>query len=160
MAGTFSQIYVQIVFAVRKRANSIPDEHLEELFQYVSGIIRNKGQKAMIVNGVSNHIHVFISMKPDVCISDLVRDIKNNSTNFINKNKWTGSKFSWQRGFGAFSYSQSQIGNVFNYIKNQKQHHRKRTFRDEYVEFLKRFEVEYNERYLFDFDEMSEINQE
>jgi REP element-mobilizing transposase RayT len=153
MAGTYSQIYVHIVFVVKKRVNLIPEENLEELFEYIAGIIRNKGQESIIVNGISNHIHAFIGMKPNVCISDIARDIKNNSTNFINKQKWTKSKFSWQAGFGAFSYGQSQIEAVFNYIKNQKSHHRKKTFRDEYLEFLRRFEIEFDDRYLFDWIE-------
>jgi len=150
MAGTFSQIYIQIVIVVKKRDNLIPKAHREELFEYMSGIIRNKGQKSIIVNGVGNHVHIFVGLKPDMKISDLARDIKNNSTNFINKMKWINRKFSWQAGYGAFSYAESQVEVVFNYIKNQENHHKKKTFKEEYLEFLKKFCVEYNEKYLFE----------
>lgn len=153
MAGTFSQIYIHIVIVVKKRDNLIPKENREELFEYMAGIIRNKGQKSIIVNGVGNHVHIFIGLKPDMKISDLARDIKNNSTNFINKMKWINRKFSWQAGYGAFSYGESQVEAVFNYIKNQEIHHKKKTFREEYLEFLKKFNVEYNEKYLFDWVE-------
>jgi putative transposase len=150
MAGTFSQIYIHIVIVVKKRETLIPKENSVEFFEYIAGIIRNKGQKSIIVNGVSNHVHIFLGLKPDMKISDLVRDIKNNSSNFINRQNWITGKFSWQAGYGAFSYAESQIGAVFNYIKNQEDHHKKRSFRDEYLEFLKRFKIEYNEKYLFD----------
>jgi putative transposase len=150
MAGTYSQIYIHIVIVVKKRDNLIPKANREELFEYLAGIIRNKGQKSIIVNGVGNHVHLFVGLKPDMKISDLVRDIKNNSTNFINRMKWINMKFSWQAGYGAFSYGESQVEAVFNYIKNQEDHHKKKTFREEYLEFLKRFNVEYDEKYLFE----------
>jgi putative transposase len=150
MAGTFSQIYIQVVFAVKGRENLIDNEWKEELHKYISGIIAAKGQKAIIVNGVSDHIHCFIGLKPSIAISDLVRDIKNNSTNFINERKFIKGKFRWQEGFGVFSYSQSQINDVYNYILNQEEHHRKKTFKDEYVEFLKDNHVDYKPEYLFD----------
>jgi len=153
MAGTFSQIYVHIVIVVKKRDNLIPKANREELFEYMAGIIRNKGQKPIIVNGVDNHVHIFLGLKPDMKISDLARDIKNNSTNFINKMKWINRKFYWQAGYGAFSYGESQVEAVFNYIKNQEIHHKKKTFQEEYLEFLKKFNVEYNEKYLFDWVE-------
>ena len=154
MAGTYSQIYVQIVFTVKKREHLIPKVNQEELFEYISGIIRNKGQKAIIVNGVANHIHVFIGLKPDVKISDLVRDIKNNSTNFINQQKWLNRKFSWQSGYGAFSYGQSQVEIVYNYILNQENHHKKKSFQEEYLEFLRKFDIKFDPRYLFDWTEI------
>jgi len=149
MAGTFSQIYIHIVIVVRKRENLIPKTHREELFEYMAGIIRNKGQKPMIINGVGNHVHIFIGLKPEMKISDLVRDLKNNSTNFINKMKITSARFSWQSGYAAFSYAESQVEAVFNYIKNQEEHHKKKTFHEEYVEFLEKFKVDYQEKYLF-----------
>ena len=111
---------------------------------------KNKGQKPIIVNGVSDHVHVFVGLKPAMAVSDLIRDVKNNSTNFINERKFVQGKFSWQEGFGSFSYSHSSIENVYNYILNQEEHHRKRTFREEYLEFLKDFNVEYDEKYLFE----------
>ena len=150
MAGTFSQIYIQYVFAVRGRENLLQKTWREEVFKYISGIIKGKGQKPIIVNGVSNHVHVFVGLKPALSVSELVRDIKNNSSNFINKQKFVRGKFSWQEGYGAFSYSHSQIDDVYQYILNQEKHHKKRTFKEEYLEFLKRFEIEHDEKYLFD----------
>lgn len=150
MAGTYSQIYIQIVFAVKGRQNLIGKEWQEELNKYISGIITNKGHKTMIVNGVSDHIHVFVGLKPSMAISDLVRDIKNNSSNFINDRKLVAGKFSWQEGYGAFSYAQSQVKTVYNYILNQETHHKKKTFKDEYHDFIEEFEIDYNEKYLFE----------
>ena len=148
MTTTYSQILIQIVFSVKSRKNLIPQENLEEVFEYMAGIIRNKGQKPIIVGGVSNHIHILVSMRPGTTISTLVRDIKNNSSNFINQKDWLSEKFSWQNGFGAFSYGNSQIEPVFNYIKNQAEHHKTKTFREEFVAFLEKFDVEYEEKYL------------
>ena len=150
MAGTFSQIYIQYVFAVNGRQNLLQKPWRDEVFKYMSGIIKGKNQKPIIVNGVANHVHVFVGLKPSMCISDLVRDIKNNSTNFINDQKFLRDKFSWQEGYGSFSYSHSQIEDVYNYILNQENHHKKKTFREEYLEFLQKFEIEYDEKYLFD----------
>jgi REP element-mobilizing transposase RayT len=153
MPGTFSQLYIQIVFAVKGRKNLIDKKWKDELYKYISGIITNKGQKAIIVNGVSDHIHIFVGLKPSMAISDLVRDIKKNSSNFINDKKFVESKFSWQEGYGAFSYAHSQIEQVYNYILNQEKHHQKQTFKDEYLEFLQKFQIEYNEKYLFEWIE-------
>jgi len=153
MAGTFSQIYIQIVFAVQGRQNLLQKEWRQEVFKYMAGIIRNKGHKPIIVNGVEDHVHVFIGLKPSMALSDLVRDIKNNSTNFINDRAWIKGRFNWQEGYGAFSYSHSQIGNVYDYILNQEKHHAKQTFKDEYMDFLKMFEVEYDVKYLFEWVE-------
>ena len=153
MPGTYSQIYIQIVFAVKGRENIIAKKWKDELYKYISGIIANKGQKSIIVNGASDHIHIFVGLKPSIAISDLVRDIKNNSSNFINDKKFVKEKFSWQEGYGAFSYAYSQIEQVYNYILNQEQHHHKKTFKEEYVDFLQKFEIEYNEKYLFDWME-------
>ena len=150
MANTFSQIYIQVVFAVKGRQNLIHEKIREDLNKYISGIITAKSQKSIIVNGRPDHIHAFIGLKPNMAISDLVRDIKNNSTNYINENKLIKGKFQWQIGFGAFSYSKSHIDRVYNYILNQEKHHRKKTFKEEYIEFLKAFEIEYDEQYLFE----------
>ena len=135
MPGTFSQIYIQIVFAVKGRANLISPNWKVELHKYIVGIIKGKNQKPIIVNGMPDHIHAFIGLKPSMAISDLVRDIKNNSTNFINDNKFVRGKFLWQEGYGAFSYSHSHIKNVYNYILNQEKHHKKKTWNEEYDEF-------------------------
>ncbi len=150
MAGTFSQIYIQVVFAVKGRENLIDKKWKSDLNKYIAGIIKGKGQKPIIVNGMPDHIHAFIGLKPAMAISDLVRDLKNNSSNFINDNHLVKGKFSWQEGYGAFSYSHSHIERVFKYIKNQEVHHRKKTFRDEYLELLEKFEIEHSNRYLFE----------
>ncbi len=153
MAGTYSQIYIQVVFAVKGRQNLLAKSWRDEVFKYMSGIITNKGQKPIIVNGVDDHVHAFIGLKPAMSLSDLVRDVKNNSTNFINDHAWINGKFSWQDGYGAFSYSHSQIENVYNYILNQEQHHSKQTFKDEYLDFLRKFEIEHDVKYLFEWIE-------
>lgn len=153
MAGTYSQLYIQVVFAVRGRENLIDKSWKDDLHKYIAGIINGKHQKSIIVNGMPDHIHAFIGLKPSMASSDLVRDIKNNSSNFINNNKFIKGKFSWQEGFGIFSYSHSQIQNVYNYILNQEEHHKKKTFKGEYLDYLKKFEIEYNEKYLFDWIE-------
>ena len=153
MAGTYSQVYIQVVFAVKGRQNLISKKWKEDLYKYIAGIIKGKGQKSIIVNGMPDHIHAFIGLKPAMAISDLVRDIKNNSANFINELKFVRGHFSWQKGYGAFSYSHSHIENVFNYIQNQEKHHKGTTFREEYLDFLKKFKVEYEERYLFEWYE-------
>lgn len=150
MANTYSQIYIQIVFAVQGRQNLLAKEWRQEVFKYMSGIIKNKGQKPIIVNGVEDHVHAFVGSKPAMALSDLVRDIKNNSSKFINDNNWIKGKFNWQEGYGAFSYSHSQVEDVYNYILNQEQHHTKQTFQDEYMGFLKKFEIEHDVKYLFE----------
>jgi REP element-mobilizing transposase RayT len=151
MAGTYSQIYLQVVFAVKGRENLIAQSWKDELHKYISGIIKEKEQKPIIVNGMPDHIHAFIGLKPSMRISDLVRDIKNNSSKFINEKGWIKGKFSWQEGYGVFSYSHSHIERVYNYILNQEEHRRKKTFKDEYLELLKKFEIEFQEAYVFDF---------
>ncbi|MBK8488995.1 MAG: IS200/IS605 family transposase [Chitinophagales bacterium] len=153
MAGTYTQLHIQIVFAVKGRKNLISNTWKEELNKYISGIITGKEQKSIIVNGMSDHIHVFVGLKPSMPISDLVRDIKNNSTNFINDNNWLKSDFSWQEGYGDFSYSHSHVSRVYNYILNQEAYHKKRSFKEEYIGLLKKFQIEYNEKYLFDWIE-------
>jgi putative transposase len=148
--STYSQIYIQIVFAVKYREALIHASWEDELFKYITGTIQNKGQLLIAINGMPDHIHILIAMKPSCCLSDLVREVKKSSTEFIKEKKLVARKFQWQEGFGAFSYSQSALDNVINYIKNQKQHHRKKTFRQEYMEFLEAFDIEYKEQYLFE----------
>lgn len=150
MAGTYSQIYIQIVFAVKYRQSLIHASWEEELYKYITGIVTNKGQKMLAINGMPDHIHIFIGMKPSCCLSDLVREIKKASNEFIEEKKFTKHKFQWQGGFGAFSYSHSSLDNVIRYIKNQKQHHRKKTFKEEYEEFLTLFQIEFKDEYLFE----------
>lgn len=151
MGGTFSQIYLQAVFAVKGRENKILPQFEEEVYSYISGIISKNDQKSLAVNGMPDHIHIFVGLKPSMRMSDLVREIKCNSTNFINEKKWLNQKFSWQTGYGVFSYSRSHIGKVIEYIKNQKEHHRKKTFKQEYIEFLKKFQIQFKDEYLFEF---------
>jgi REP element-mobilizing transposase RayT len=153
MSRTFSQIYIHVVFAVKGRQNLIGKSWKDELNRYISGIITSKKQKTIIVNGMPDHIHAFIGLKPSMAISDLVRDIKNNSSNFINKNRFVMGKFKWQEGYGSFFYSHSQIEQVYNYILNQEQHHHKKTFKEEYIDFLNKFQVEFDEKYLFEWIE-------
>lgn len=150
MSDTFSQIYIQIVFAVKFRKSMIHHSWEDDLYKYITGIIQNKGQKLIAINGMPDHIHIFIGMKPSCNLSDLVREIKKSSNDYIKEKKFTLEKFQWQEGFGAFSYSQSHIDNVVKYINNQKMHHSKQTFKEEYLDFLRKFEVEYNEKYLFE----------
>lgn len=150
MPGTFSHIYIQIVFAVKGRENLIGKSWNVELHKYIAGIIKGKDQKPIIVNGMSDHIHAFIGLRPAMTVADITRDIKNNSSNFINDHKFVKGKFAWQKGYGAFSYSHSHIGKVYDYILNQERHHKKKTFKEEYIGFLEKFEVEYDEKYLFE----------
>lgn len=150
MANTYSQLYIHIIFAVKGRDNLIGNNNKDELYKYITGIIQNKGQKLICINGMPNHIHIFIGMKPDIAISDLVRDVKHFSTNFINDKRWVCGKFYWQEGFGVFSYSNSQIDQVVKYIQNQEKHHSKMSFKEEYLKILQNFNVTYNEKYLFE----------
>lgn len=150
MANTYTQLYFHIVFAVKGRSNYISEQWKDELYKYISGIIANKDQKLMIVNGMPNHIHLLIGTKPNCNLSDLIRDIKANSSKWINEKKFTNFHFEWQTGFGAFTVSQSVVPNVIEYIKNQEEHHRKKTFKEEYVEFLKAYQIDFKDEYLFD----------
>ncbi len=150
MPNTYTQIYIQIVFAVKGKQNLIHNDHREELHKYITGIVQNRGQKMLAIFCMSDHTHIFIGLKPSIAISDLVRDIKACSSKFINDNKWMRGKFNWQEGFGAFSYSRSHIDKVVHYILNQQEHHRKKSFREEYIEFLTKYAIDYNEKYLFE----------
>ncbi len=122
----------------------------ERLYQYISGIVRNKGQKLIAINGMPDHIHIFIGMKPTCCLSELVREVKKSSNLFISENKFVLTKFNWQEGYGAFSYGHSQIDAVAKYVMNQMKHHRKDTFSEEYLDFLKKFEIDYDDKYVFE----------
>jgi putative transposase len=151
MSNTYSQLYIQVVFAVKGRECFIKESFREELQKYITGIVTNKKQKLYAVYCMPDHVHLLISISPDMAISNLVRDIKSNSSSFIKEKKWVNSLFSWQEGFGAFSYSRSQTSNVVDYILNQREHHKKKTFQEEYLDFLQKFEVAFDERYLFEF---------
>lgn len=153
MSSTYSQIYIQIVFAVKGRQSLILSNWEEEVYKYITGIVQNKEQKMLAINGMPDHIHILIGMKPSCCLSDLVREIKKASNNFINEKKFCAFKFEWQEGYGAFSYSHSALANVIAYIGNQKEHHHKKTFKEEYIDFLNKFQIEYKNEYLFDWFE-------
>ena len=152
MPNTYSQIYLQFVFAVKGRENLIKEDFREEVQKYISAIIENKKHKLISIYANPDHIHIFLSLKDLSCsISQLVKEIKVSSTKFINQKKFTHSPFYWQEGYGCFSYSKSQRDAVVNYIKGQKEHHRQKSFKDEYLEFLTKFEVDFDRRYLFEF---------
>jgi putative transposase len=153
MANTYSQIYIQIVFAVDGRLSLVKPDFKEELYKYITGIVRNSGQKLIAINGMSDHVHILIGLRPALALADLVRDIKADSSSFINKRKWVRGRFSWQEGYGAFSYGHSQLDTIISYIRNQEQHHRRRSFKDEYLAWLKKFEVPFEEKYVFKFIE-------
>ena len=149
MANTYSQIYIHIVFAVEGRQSLIAPEHNDELQKYVTGIVAAQRHKLIAINNMPDHMHLLIGLRPDAALSELVRDIKANSSRWISEKRWVLGRFSWQEGFGAFSYSRSQLGTVICYIANQQQHHAKKSFRDEYTELLEKFSVEYAARYIF-----------
>ncbi|MBK6836490.1 MAG: IS200/IS605 family transposase [Bacteroidetes bacterium] len=153
MANTYSQIYIHLVFAVKGRENVIDKSFKNELYKYICGIVTNKKQKVFSINGVADHIHILVSIGPDYSISNLVKDIKVNSTKWINEKKFVIGKFQWQEGFGAFSVSQSQISKVATYIDNQEEHHKKTTFKQEYIDFLKSYNIEYDEKYIFNWED-------
>ena len=150
MANTYSQIYIQIVFAVKGRQAFIKESFREELQKYISGIIAEKKQKLYAIYCMPDHTHILVSLKPDIAISDLVRDIKSNSSSFLKEKEFV-KDFAWQVGFGTFSYAKSQSLQVVDYILNQPKHHERKTFKEEYVVFLQKFEIEYDEKYLFEF---------
>ena len=150
MSGTFSQLYVQIVFAVKGRAGLIESHWETDLHKYISGIVRQKGQKLIVINGMPDHLHLLIGMTPSCCLSDLVREIKKSSNKYINEKRFTSFRFQWQEGFGAFSYHQSNLEQVIQYIENQKIHHTQRSFREEYIDLLRMFGIPFKVEYLFD----------
>ena len=149
MPNTFTQIYIQVVFAVNGRQSLITPSFKEDLFKYVGGTIRNANQKLIAINGMPDHVHILIGMKPNIALSAFVKDIKVASSRLINDKGWVRGRFSWQEGFGAFSYSQSHLSKVARYIENQAHNHARRSFREEYLSLLKSFQIEHDERYLF-----------
>lgn len=148
MANTFTQIYLHIVFAVQNRTSLILPEWKEELYKYITGIVKNNGHKLIAINGVSNHLHIAFGYKPHQLIPELLQDIKANSSKWINEKRFVRGKFNWQAGYGAFSFSHSQINAAIKYINNQEQHHKRKTFKEEYVDMLKKYDVPYDEKYI------------
>ena len=157
MANTYTQLYVHIVFAVSGRQSLIHPSPNDELQKYITGIVTNKGHKMFAINNMPDHLHIFLSMKPTESISDLVRDIKANSSRLIREKKWSRFLFSWQEGYGAFTYAKSQKDMLVRYVMGQQEHHRAKSFREEYVEMLEKFDIPYDERYLFDFIDHEEV---
>ena len=152
-SSTFSQIYIHNVMAVRGRESLIQHSWEEDLYKYISGVVKHKGQKMIAINGMPDHIHFLIGMRPSCCLSDLIREIKKSSNEYINENKLSHFKFQWQEGFGAFSYGHSSLDHVIAYIHKQKEHHKKKTFKTEYKEILESFQLEYKDEFLFDWME-------
>jgi putative transposase len=151
--GTFTQLYVQLVFSPMHREALFTKNLRPRIFQYLSGIVTNLGHKSIIVNGTSDHVHIFFGMNPNISISETAKEIKRASSVFINEHRLFPGRFQWQNGYGGFSYSHSQIQDIYNYILNQEIHHHKKTFKEEYLEFLQKNEIEFNNQYLFDFFE-------
>ena len=149
MANTYHQIYLQTVFAVKYRKATIENEWKNQLFAVIGNLINETNCKTIIVNGVEDHVHCFIGLKPVVSVSELMKTVKAKSSKYLNDHSLTPERFEWQEGYGVFSYSQSQVGRVYKYIQNQEVHHKKQTFRDEYLGFLKKFKVEFDEQYIF-----------
>jgi REP element-mobilizing transposase RayT len=149
MANTYTQIYIHYVFAVQNRLGLIQSRWRDDLYKYMTGTITKKGHKLLVIGGMPDHVHALVSMSPKQSPSDLMADVKRSSSLWINDKRLVMGKFSWQEGFGAFSYGKSQIPDIANYIETQEKHHKKRTFQEEYLEFLKLFEIEYDEKYVF-----------
>jgi REP element-mobilizing transposase RayT len=149
MANTYTQIHIQAVFSVQNRKCIIHETWKDELYKYITGIIQNNNHKLLAINGMPDHIHILFGLRPAQSISDLMQDIKGNSSKWINDKKFVRGKFSWQKGYGAFSYSKSDLPNVIRYIKNQPDHHRQTNFMKEYLDLLEKFEINYDDRYIF-----------
>lgn len=150
MANTYTQLYFHVVFAVKGRQNLISIQWKDELYKYIAGIINNKSQKLLIINGMPDHVHLLLSSSPNFNLSTLVGEVKSNSSRWINENRYVRGKFAWQIGFGAFTVSQSQLTVVTNYIKKQEIHHKTKSFREEYIEFLEAYKIDYDDKYIFE----------
>jgi REP element-mobilizing transposase RayT len=150
MANTYHQVYIQVVFAVKYREAIISNEWKSIVYGVLGNLINETGCKTIIVNGVEDHVHCFLGLKPTVSISELMKTVKAKSSKYINDHHFTKSRFEWQEGYGVFSYGHSQIKEVYKYIANQEQHHKKQTFNEEYLEFLDKFKVPFDERYVFE----------
>ncbi len=151
MANTFSQIYIQTVFAVCERQSLIKPDFKEDLYKYITGIITNQGHKLISINGMPDHVHILIGLRPSMALADLIREIKADSTNFINQKKLVRGRFSWQEGYGAFSYGHSQLNTIIRYIQDQEKHHQRRSFEDEYLTLLRKFDIAFEDKYVFKF---------
>lgn len=151
MPNTYHQIYIHLVFAVKGRKSQIKPDFRSDFFKVMSSMISDLGHKAIIVNGMADHMHCLVGFSPDLNLSDLGRDLKTKSNHFLKDKNWASGDFAWQSGYGAFSYSRSQLERIYQYILNQEHHHRKITFKEEYVGFLRKYQIEFNPEYLFEF---------
>ena len=149
MSNTYTKIHLQFVFAVKFRTGLIQPSWQDEVYKYITGIVQKQGHKILAINGMPDHVHLFVGMRPMQSISDLMQDVKADSSQWINKSDFVNGRFEWQEGYGAFSYGASQVPDVIAYVRNQKEHHAKRTFLEEYREFLEKFGVDFDERYIF-----------
>ena len=149
--GSFTQLYVQLVIAVYMRDNALSDRSRPKVIEYIGGIVGGMKHKPLIVNGAKDHMHILLGLNPSVSISDTVAGIKKSSTIFINQNRLVMGQFRWQEGYGAFSYSRSELDNVYKYIQNQDKHHARRSFREEYLGLLDKNQADYDPRFLFEF---------
>ena len=149
MSNTYTQIHIQAVFSVKYRKSIIKELWKNDLYKYIAGIIQNNGHKLLAINGMPDHIHILFGLRPAQSLSDLIQDIKGSSSKWINKEGFTNEKFSWQEGFGAFSYSKVVLPTIINYILLQEEHHLRKCFEEEYMDLLKEFEINYDKRYIF-----------
>ena len=149
MANTYTQIHIHAIFVVKNRDNIIKKSWKDHLYRYITGIIQNHGHKVLAINGMPDHVHIFFGMRPTQSLSELMQQVKGDSSKWINNKGYVSGKFAWQEGYGVFSYSKSHVNDVIDYIRNQEEHHKKRSFMEEYQEILEKFEIEYDERYIF-----------
>ena len=149
MANTYTQLHIQVVFTVQNRDCLIMNHWKDELYRYITGIMKNNNHKLLTINGMADHVHILFGLRPSQSLSELMQDIKGSSAKWINENRFVRGKFSWQEGYGAFSYSKSELENVVHYINNQSIHHKKKSFFEEYIELLKEFDIAYDDRYVF-----------
>ncbi len=149
MANTFTQIHIHVVFSVQNRISLINERWQEQLYRYITAIIQKHGHKVLVIGGMSDHIHILFGFRPTQSLSNLMQELKRDSSEWINQNKFTLGRFSWQEGYGAFSYSKSQLPSVMNYIQTQQEHHSKQTFIEEYQKILNEWDIDYEKRYIF-----------
>lgn len=149
MANTYTQIHIQAVFCVQNRESLIRPDWKDDLYKYITGIVQNNDHKLLIINGMPDHIHLLVGLRPSQSLADLMKQVKEDSSKWINQKKLSRGRFSWQSGYGAFSYSKSEIPTIIRYIENQQTHHQSKSFLEEYQEMLEEFGIDYDRRFLF-----------
>jgi putative transposase len=149
MSNTYTQIHIQVVFSVQNRDCVIQHTWKDELYKYITGIVQNNKHKLLAINGMPDHVHILLGLRPSQSLSDLMQDVKGSSSKWINEKSFVKGKFSWQEGYGAFSYSKTDVPKIIQYIRNQEEHHKKISFMEEYGNLLREFEIDYDERYVF-----------